>query len=161
MRFPIFIELEGRKVVAAGAGKIGTRRIRMLEEFGADVQVIAPEISDEVRRLWEAGRVSCALRPIEKEDISRAFLVVAAADSREVNRQVAAWCREAGVPVNVADRKEECDFYFPGIAKEGCLTAGVCASGKDHRMAKEAAEAIRRLFKEEFGGTIEDKDRGV
>ena len=34
MRFPIFIELEGRKVVAAGAGKIGTRRIRMLEEFG-------------------------------------------------------------------------------------------------------------------------------
>ena len=59
-------------------------------------------------------------------------------------------CREAGIPVNVADKKEECDFYFPGIARGGLLTAGICAGGKDHRLAKEAAAEVRQLFAEKY-----------
>ncbi|MCI8465069.1 MAG: bifunctional precorrin-2 dehydrogenase/sirohydrochlorin ferrochelatase [Lachnospiraceae bacterium] len=148
MRFPMFIELEGKKAVVAGAGRIGTRRIRLLADFGAWVTVIAPEISDEVRRLWEAGQVSCELREIEQRDVEGAFLAVAATDQREINRRMAFWCRSVGIPVNVADRKEECDFYFPGIARAGCLTAGVCAGGNAHRLAKEAAADIRGLFAE-------------
>ncbi|MCI8506361.1 MAG: bifunctional precorrin-2 dehydrogenase/sirohydrochlorin ferrochelatase [Lachnospiraceae bacterium] len=151
MRFPVFIELEGKKAVVAGAGKIGTRRIRTLADFGTDVLVVSPELSDEVRELWEAGIVNCELREIVKEDIKQAILVVTATDDRSVNHQVALWCREAGIPVNVADKKEECDFYFPGIARVGILTAGVCAEGKAHRLAKEAAAEINRLFSEKYG----------
>ena len=153
MRFPVFIELEGKKAVVAGAGRIGTRRIRVLAEFGADVFVVSPEISHEVRKLWEAGIVTCELREIEKKDVEQATLVVTAADDRSVNHQVALWCQEAGIPVNVADRKEECDFYFPGIARKGILTAGVCAEGKAHGLAKEAAAEIGRLFSEKYGST--------
>ena len=150
MRFPMFVELEGRKAVVAGAGAIGTRRILALLEFGARVTVISPEISGKVRSLSEAGRLTCMLREAAEEDVRDAFLVVAATSDRQANHQVALWCRSAGVFVNVADRKEECDFYFPGIAREGILTAGVCADGKSHGLAKAAAEEIRRLFVEKF-----------
>ena len=112
--------------------------------------VISPEISGKVRSLWEAGRLTCMLREAAQEDVRDAFLVVAATSDRQANHQVALWCRSAGVFVNVADRKEECDFYFPGIAREGILTAGVCADGKSHGLAKAAAEEIRRLFVEKF-----------
>ena len=150
MRFPVFIELQGKKVLVAGGGKIAARRIKVLAEFGALVTAAAPQICDEVRSLWEAGRIRWENRPVKREDVEDAFLVIAATDSREANHQVVLWCREAGVSVNAADKKEECDFYFPGIAREGSLIAGVCASGQDHRLAREAAEGIRRLFQAEF-----------
>ncbi|QNM05100.1 precorrin-2 dehydrogenase/sirohydrochlorin ferrochelatase family protein [Qiania dongpingensis] len=151
MRFPMFVELEGKRVVVAGAGTIGTRRIRVLAEFGASVLVVAPEISDEVRSLWQAGKIQCELRPVEKQDMEPAYLVVAAADKREINHQVYEWCSEAGILVNVADKKEECSFYFPGIAKKGSLVAGICAGGENHRLARQAAEEIRELWKEKAG----------
>lgn len=150
MRFPMFIELEGKRVVVAGGGTIGTRRIRALSEFGARVTVVSPEISDEVRSLWEAGRIECRIRKVVEEDLEQAFLAVAATNDRQANHQVALWCRKAGIFVNVADQKEECDFYFPGIAREGILTAGVCAEGKSHRLAKAAALEIRSLFAEKY-----------
>ncbi|MCI8549826.1 MAG: bifunctional precorrin-2 dehydrogenase/sirohydrochlorin ferrochelatase [Lachnospiraceae bacterium] len=151
MRFPVFVELEGKTAVVAGAGPIAERRIRILEEFGANVTVISPELSQGVRDLWREGKIDCIIRPVEKADIGGAFLAVAATGERTVNHQVAVWCQEAGVLVNVADQKEECDFYFPGIAREGILTAGVCAGGEDHKLAKSAAEEIRILFAEKYG----------
>lgn len=159
MRFPMFVELSGRKAVVAGAGKIGARRIRVLAEFGAQVTVIAPEISEEVRRLWEAGAVSCELRKVTEKDMEDAFLAVAATDDRTVNHQIALWCRKAGIFVNVADKKEECDFYFPGIAKEGILTAGVCAGGSSHRLAKEAAAEVQSLFTEKYAYMAEESEK--
>ena len=52
--FPLFIDLEGKKIAVVGAGKIASRRIRTLLEFGAELTVLAPEASEEVRCL--AGR---------------------------------------------------------------------------------------------------------
>ena len=154
MRFPMFVELEGRKAVVFGAGTIATRRIRALREFGACVTVIAPLVSEAVEELGRAEEVLIERRKADRKDLEDAFLVVAATDDREVNHQIYEWCRDDGVLVNVADKKEECSFYFPGLAKAGNLTAGVCAGGKDHRLAKQAAEDIRRLFKERY----EDKE---
>ncbi len=152
VRFPIFIELDQKKVVVIGAGAIASRRIRAFLEYGALVTAVAPEAEESVRRLAEEGTILWKQRTAEKEDIAGAFLVAAATDRREVNHQAALWCREKGIPVNVADKKEECDFYFPGLARVGSLTAGVCAGGTDHKLAKAAAQEIRELLEERFGG---------
>lgn len=160
MKFPMFVELEGKKAVVAGAGAVGSRRIRVLEEFGAEVVVVSPEISDSVKTLWQSGRVKWEKRAVEQRDLSGAFLVVAATDSREVNHQVGEWCAREGIFVNVADKKEECSFYFPGIARAGALTAGVTAGGTDHRLAAGAAEEIRKLFRETYGEGASDKKKG-
>ena len=85
MRFPVFIELQGKKVLVAGGGKIAARRIKVLAEFGALVTAVAPKICDEVRSLWEAGRIRWENRPVKREDVEDAFLVIAATDSREAN----------------------------------------------------------------------------
>lgn len=150
MKFPMFIELEGKKIVAAGAGTIGTRRICALQDFGAEITVVAPEISEKVKTLWQKGDVSWISRCIEKEDLEQAFFVVAATDKRAVNHQIYEWCVELGILVNVADKKEECSFYFPGLAKEGNLVAGICAGGKNHKLARTASKDVRELFHERY-----------
>ena len=145
--FPLFVNLEGKKVIVYGAGAIGSRRILALLEFGCRLIVRAPEASREVRRLSEEGKLIWQRKKYESGEIPEdACLVLAAVSDREVNAQIGAECRERHIPVNVSSQKELCDFYFPGLAVKGELVAGVTAGGTDHQKAREVTEKIRSLF---------------
>ena len=146
MRFPLFIELEGRSVIVIGGGAIGTRRACAMAEYGAEVTVIAPEISEPLREMAVNGQIFWKQKQAEARDLEGAFLVVTAADDRDVNHQAVIWCRERGILINAADRKEECDFYFPGLARKEEMIVGVCAGGRDHKKAKALTEAVQLLM---------------
>ena len=47
----MFIDLTGKKILVAGGGAIALRRVRTLLRFGADIQVTAPELCEEMERL--------------------------------------------------------------------------------------------------------------
>lgn len=140
--FPLFVDLQDKKVVVAGGGTIARRRIDSLLPFGCRLVVIAPELkgSDE--------GFTWLKRPFASGDLQGAFLAVAATDSRAVNRQVGEEARSLGIPVSVADRKEECTFYFPALCQGGGVLAGVVSEGSDHHRTACAARAIRRTLEE-------------
>lgn len=71
-------------------------------------------------------------------------LFVLAAAGAGVNKTVVRDCRLLGIPVNDASEKENCSFYFPGIAKNGGAVAGVTSGGGDHRLAAALSEAVRK-----------------
>ena len=139
-RFPLFIDLCGRKCVVVGGGAVACRRAGVLHTFGADVTVIAPR--------WKGGEhlVNWLPRCYEKGDLEGALLVVAATNDREVNRQVGEDAKALGIPVSVCDRLEECTFFFPAVCLGDGLVAGVVSDGIGHRRTAEAAKAIRRTM---------------
>ena len=142
MHFPMFIDLHGRKVLVAGAGRIALRRIRVLLSFGARVTVVAPEGKDVPEE------VTWLRRPYAPEDLSGAFLAVAATDSREVNHQVGVDAGKLNIPVSVADCLEECTFFFPAVCQGENLVAGVVSDGTHHHETARAARAIRKTLEE-------------
>ncbi len=77
-------------------------------------------------------------RTFEPRDLEGAFLAVAATDSRQVNRQVGLLARQAGCFVSVADRAEECTFFFPALIETETLTIGVAGDGRDHAAVARA-----------------------
>lgn len=142
-RFPLFIDLRDKKIVIVGGGAVARRRIDALRPFGPELVVIAPELEGNSRGLaWNK-------RPYHSGDLEGAFLVIAASDSREVNRQVGQEARQLGIPVSVADRREECTFFFPAICQGETVLAGVVSRGEDHRATAAAAKRIRNLLEEE------------
>lgn len=142
-RFPVFTDLRGKKVVIVGGGAVARRRIDTLRPFGPELVVIAPELEGDSRGLeWHR-------RPYRPGDLKDAVLVVAASGSREVNRQVGQEARQLGIPVSVADRREECTFFFPAICQGETVLAGVVSRGEDHRATAAAAKRIRSLLEEE------------
>lgn len=146
--FPFYRRIYGKKAVMVGAGAIALRRVKTLLEFGAQVTVIAPRAAEEIRRLDAQGTICWERREYRFGDCRGAFLAVAATDSRKVNRQVGQECTQSGVPVSVADCREECTFYFPAVIAQDSVVVGVCAGGLDHGLAKRTAQRIRERFRE-------------
>lgn len=150
--FPLFIDLKGRKVLVIGAGKVASRRIAALADFGAEITVVANEASQEVEAMCDFGKISL-IRMDYRDYRNRAvsdgpfFLVLAATGDESVDRQAAEDGRGQKAFVNSAGDQTQSDFYFPGIAKEQDLVAGITASGTNHALAKQAAEYIRICLK--------------
>jgi len=145
--FPLFIDLHRKRVIVAGAGRIASRRIETLLPFGADITVIAPETGDDFRKIrvraeGEPGTLAYIKREFRADDMKGAFLVLAATDSEDVNAWIAGLCRDADIPVNVSSDRSLCDFYFPGIVRNGNIVVGITASGADHHKVKELRERI-------------------
>ena len=46
--FPLFIELEGKKVTVVGAGAVASRRICTLLDFDVRLPVLAPEVTEKL-----------------------------------------------------------------------------------------------------------------
>ena len=145
--FPMFVDLSEKKVLVAGGGRIAARRIQTLCAFAGSITVVAPEVTAELESLAEEGRITLIRRPFEAADLEGASVALAATDSREVNARVRRLCAEKGIAVNVIDAPEECDFFFPGVIREGPVVVGVTASGTDHKKARAVTQAIRELFK--------------
>lgn len=141
-RFPMFIDLNGKRAVIIGGGKIALRRAEILLSFGAKITMIAPECEAVPQG------VTFLQRPYQKGDLAEAFLAVAATNCREVNRLAGEEARAAGIFVSVADRREESTFFFPAICTGSSLVAGVVSQGEEHKKTAAAARKIRTVLEE-------------
>lgn len=142
--FPIFINLRGVTVLLAGGGKVAARRAEKLLASGASVHVVSPELSPEMERLGERAGFHWTRDSYRRQYMDGATLAIAATDSRETNRQVGVDAKEQGILVSVADKKEECTFYFPAIARSEFLVAGIVSNNGDHTLVRKAAATLRR-----------------
>ena len=141
--FPVFIPLKGQPVLLIGGGKVALRRAETLARFGAELTVVAPEILPAFTPL-----ARCLLRPFRPEDVREGYrLVIAASSDREANRTAGERARAIGIPVSVADAKEESTFFFPAVIEGGGVVAGLISEGgHDHRLAARRAAEIREML---------------
>ena len=147
--FPLFIELHGKEILVVGGGRIAGRRIEALLPFGCRIHVVSPDLSEGLMRRQTEGQLRWSRRTygVSVLETEQPFFFLAAA-GREVNETVVNDCRAAGIPVNDASCRENCDFYFPGIVKEGETVVGITAGGRDHKLAAALSGLVRRFMKE-------------
>ena len=147
--FPLYVDLSDKDILFVGGGNIAARRISVLQPFADRITVVAPEAEGSIIELTEAGSVNWIVREFEEMDLEGRDIVFAATDDTALNAEIAAKCREKGISVNASSDKELCDFYFPGIVRQGETVIGVNASGKDHTKARKVRERIQEILAEE------------
>ncbi|MEG2597798.1 MAG: precorrin-6A reductase, partial [Oscillospiraceae bacterium] len=135
-RFPLFLSLAGKKVLIVGGGQIAHRRAETLLSFGADIRLIAPKIDPFIQKLAQEKKLSVLQRTYQKGDVSEDLaIVIAATDSREVNRAIGISANEKRIPISVADSREESGFYFPAIIESEEIVGGIVSkNGSDHTL---------------------------
>lgn len=145
--FPFFIDIEHKKGLIVGGGRIAAHKIEKIKPFGADLVVIAPEI---MQQLKEDAALTCVEREFCEDDIRDCCFVIAASDDRALNHRISRLCQKQNILVNVVDDKEVCGFLFPALVKEGSLTVGISTAGASPKVAatlrsQVAAELPNRM----------------
>lgn len=157
--FPMFFDVEGKKVLIVGAGTIALRRVETLLSFGASITVAAPDWKETIGRYRDAGRLRLIERAYTPDLVqSEYFILIAATSDVELNHEICEEGRKQGILVNNASDKSQCDFYFPAIVSQGDVVAGVCAGGKNHRLVRQAAAGMRSWLKQ-FMSSYEDNTK--
>ena len=157
--FPLFVDLSHRKIVVIGGGKIATRRIGTLLNFVQKFVVIAKDFSSEL--LEKSDLLQLIQKPFDFSDLeglTSQDLVLALTNNDMLNQDIALWCKERNILVNISTNKALCSFYFPGIATHGGIVTGITANGQNHKKARYMRERIEEAMKKEIViGTRESK----
>ena len=55
--FPIFTQIDGKRCLIAGGGKVAARKVYTLLQYGADVVVMAEKVCGEIKEVLPEGSV--------------------------------------------------------------------------------------------------------
>jgi precorrin-2 dehydrogenase/sirohydrochlorin ferrochelatase len=131
--FPAFFPLAGRRVVIVGSSDQAEGKAKLFDGSPAELVRL-----DDGRAFDPASYRGAALAFIAGEDEAFAKLAARAA-------------RDAGVPVNVVDRPELCDFFTPALVDRGQVVAAVGTGGASPVLAQVLKERIEAAAPEGVG----------
>lgn len=121
--FPIFIDMTDRQVLVVGAGSVASRRVGVLEKFGAAITVIAPNTSEEIRKLADSRKIRLIEQTYEevRDTIwqeKNFFMALAATGQTGTDARIKEDASSHSVWFNMASDKSQSEFYFPAIARQ-------------------------------------------
>ncbi len=143
---PIFCNLEGKKVVIIGGGKVSERKVKALLPSKAKIELISPNLTSGLNELFKKGAISYRARRYKSGDLKGAWLVIAATDDVSTQKKVYEEACKNNCFCNVVDRPELCSFIVPSVVKRGDLSIAISTSGKSPGLSR----ALRKRLQDEF-----------
>jgi uroporphyrin-III C-methyltransferase / precorrin-2 dehydrogenase / sirohydrochlorin ferrochelatase len=137
---PIFLNIKNRKCVVVGGGEVAFRKATLLLRAGADLHIVAPVLSDELRKLCVDRDCTIITREFEEADINDAILVVAATDDLETNERVSVIASKLNTPVNVVDQPDLCSFIMPSIVDRSPIVVAISSGGSSPILTRKLKE---------------------
>jgi len=145
--YPAFLDLQSKKAVVVGGGRVAERKVRLLIRAGADVKIVSPAITAALSRLKEQGLLKHVRRNYREGDLKNAFVVIAATSSPETNTKIA---HDSEYLVNVVDPPSEGNFIVPSSVKRGPLTLAISTEGASPAVSKAIRKEIEAHYDREF-----------
>ncbi len=150
--FPMFVDLTDENCLVIGGGEVALRKVNVLLDFGARVHVIAKEISMELAALSEeTDHLLLEQREVTPFDLHDRKLVVSATNDTKLNGLVSSLCKDAGIPVNIVDKKELCTFIFPSYVKEQNLVGAFSSSGNSPALTQYLKNREKEILTPKLG----------
>jgi uroporphyrin-III C-methyltransferase/precorrin-2 dehydrogenase/sirohydrochlorin ferrochelatase len=131
-RLPLFFALDGRRAMVAGGGSAAAWKAELLSAAGAGVDVFAVKPSAQLLAMVAQpprGPILIHRRAWDAADFEGAAIAVGGCEDENEAKDFAAAARAAGVPVNVIDKPDFCDFAFGAIVNRSPLVIGISTDG--------------------------------
>jgi len=150
---PLFIDVSRISLALAGNGRAALKRLRLLEEAGAqDVAVYAATPAPELAEAAGERLVRRWPTPIE---LARAQLVFIADPPSTVRAGLAAAARAVGVLVHVEDAPALSDAAAAAVLRRGDLTVAVSTGGASPALAVQLRDFLGDVFGPEWHDRLE------
>jgi len=150
-KYPIYLELSGRRVVVIGAGAVAARKAQSLTDAGARLVIVAEHINDMLTALCQGTNAKLIESKYSKDYLVGAVLAIAATNNSQLNKQIYKDCQELEILCNVVDEPELCDFFVPAVVKRGDLQIAIGTEGNCPAYAGHLRKKLEQTFTEKHG----------
>jgi precorrin-2 dehydrogenase/sirohydrochlorin ferrochelatase len=144
--YPVFWDVQGKKCVVVGGGDVAERKVSRLLDCGAEVIVISPQLTPELISLKAENAIEHIAAGYDIRYIEKAALIIGATDDEKTNAAICADARSLGIPVNIVDDPQKCDFILPSIVERGDLTIAIGTGGKSPALARHLREELESRY---------------
>lgn len=158
-KYPIFLELRGRRVVLIGGGAVALRKAETLLEAGARLVVVAEQIDDMLALKAKDKDAELIKSKYSKDYLMGAALVIAATNDHSLNKQIYKHCQKLEILCNVVDEPELCDFFVPAVVRRGDLQIAVGTEGQCPAYAGHLRGKLEKLFTDEHGKFLAELEK--
>jgi uroporphyrin-III C-methyltransferase/precorrin-2 dehydrogenase/sirohydrochlorin ferrochelatase len=127
--FPIFVALEGRRVVLSGGRDAALAKLRLLLKTEARLTVFAPAPAQEIEDWHAAGKLRLVRRAMEPGDATCAVLFYAADEDEAEDARTSGIALADGALVNIVDNLQDSAFITPAIVDRDPVTVAIGTEG--------------------------------
>lgn len=127
--FPIFLAVEGRRIVVSGTGDAALAKLRLLLKTEAKVTVYGIKPHADVAAMAKAGRLTLIHRGLEPGDAAGAVLFYAANDDDVEDARVTKLAQADGALTNWVDNLGASQFITPAIVDRDPVTVAIGTEG--------------------------------
>lgn len=153
INFPMFLNLNSKKVFVCGSGKAIEDKIGKLLEFNPEIYFF-PECENEKTKYTD--KIITMDHPLEEEDLKvlPAFVVASCNENRNI--VISRACRKYNIPVNIVDHPGLCDFIFGSMITTDKICIGISSSGVSPSAAIRLKKDILDVVPDNIDSILED-----
>ena len=148
--FPTFTDISDGPCLVVGGGEAALRRLRLLRDQGAKVDVVLTGNSAAVRDALDAEFGCGSVRRVEGGIGALAWpayvLAFVATEDPDIDQKAARLARSAGTPVNVVDRPDLSTFIVPALVRRGDVVIGISTDGAAPALARRIRGLIEAVL---------------
>lgn len=153
-RYPLFVDLAGRRVVVVGGGRVAERKIRHLLECRARITIVSPTVTPRLHAWRRSGKIQWRPRRYKRCDLQSAWLVISASDEPIVNRRVARDAARGRTLVNVVDDAARSTAIAPAWFRRGALVVAFSTGGASPALARRLRLMLSRNIGREYAAYV-------
>ncbi len=136
---PIAINIEGKRIVIVGGGRVALHKATLLRRFTGSAVVISPCFREGFADLG----FMLVTKRYEPHDIDGAFLVYVCTEDHQLNSRVKADAAQRGILCSVCDSPPLCDFISPAIYQHDGMMVAVTSNARDVRRSIRVRDKIK------------------
>jgi precorrin-2 dehydrogenase/sirohydrochlorin ferrochelatase len=148
--YPVFLDIRDKICVIIGGGEVALRKAERLLNCSAKVSVISPKLTPELAALKDKKLISHIAAEYSGDLIAGAALIIGATDDEKTNARISRDARAKGIPVNIVDDPQKCDFILPSVVQRGDLAITIGTGGKSPALARHLREELEATYGEEY-----------
>lgn len=153
MFYPVNLNLNDVKITIVGGGKVAYRKAINFLNFDKKVKVVSLEFVEEFNDIKD--KIEIIKDEYKQKYIEDSFIVIAATNNKEVNKEIGIYCRDKNKLVNVVDDKDLSNFTVPSYVKRGELLISVSTGGNSPSLSAKIKKELENTYDESYGEYIE------
>lgn len=150
MFFPVFLNIENKKCLVIGGGKVAFRKINKLLKYKARLTVISKNIIKDIKLLKNIKIIEKEFEEYDNlEYLKKFFLIIAATNDKKLNDNIANICIKENILINNVSSKDNMNCRFGVSIEKKEYSIAVSAKGNPSKAIKksvEIKESIENLF---------------